>query len=144
MKKDSPSPSYDLEKTPSEKDPLPIDPNDVDDKDFEPSYDYWKDFFRMLMILGIIILSLIFSARFFKRLMNSRLKQLNDLNKIKVLEKRTLSQKSVAYLLEVAGKQFVIGESTSSLHFLTEIPLENDDFSNNEKKTFREIMQKKN
>lgn len=108
-------------------------------------YDYWSEFFRMLLILSAIIALLLFSSWFLKRLMNTRLEQINKLNAIKVLEKRVLSQKAVAYLLEVQGKQLVVGESPAGLQCLCEIPLTPSEGIPHEldKTSFEQVIQRK-
>lgn len=113
----------------------------------EVQYDYWQEFFKMLSILGMIVILLVVSAWFLKRLMSSRMDHMNKLNTIKILERRVLSQKAVLYLLEVPEKKLIVGESPSGLQCLTELPLETDSFAPEEKKntqnTFEQIMQRK-
>lgn len=93
---------------------------------------YWDEFSKMLFLLSLIIFSLLVLAWLSKQVMNTREEQLNKTNTIKVLEKRALSQKSMAYLLEVPGKMLLIGESPSGLKALCEIPL-SESFELNQK-----------
>lgn len=112
---------------------------------------YWKEFSRMMMILGAILGVVLLIAWLLRNFLNSRIKQVNQNNIIKVLERRNLSQKSMMYLIEVYNKQFLIGDSAAGgVEFLmtldpqdkispeeVDLPLKNSKFS------FMEILQRK-
>ncbi len=72
---------------------------------------YWKEFFRMMMVLGIILGVVLLIAWILKGFLNKRVQQINESNVIKVIERRNLSQKSMIYLVEIYQKQFLIGDS---------------------------------
>lgn len=76
-------------------------------------FNYWQEFFRMMLILGIILGSVLILAWILKGYLNKRVKQINIQHQIKVLERRNLSQKSMIYLIEVEGQKMLIGDSAS-------------------------------
>ncbi|MCH9632299.1 MAG: hypothetical protein S4CHLAM6_06310 [Chlamydiae bacterium] len=114
---------------------------------------YWKEFFRMMFILGIILGVVLVLAWFLRGFLNKRVKQVNQNNIIKVIERRNLSQKSMLYLVEVNKKQFLIGDSAAGgVEYLKECTPEHptvseantEDFENKvSKASFMEILQKK-
>ncbi len=112
---------------------------------------YWKEFFRMMMILGIILGVVLVLAWFLRGFLNKRVKQVNESNIIKVVERRNLSQKSMLYLVQVYQKQFLIGDSaTGGVEYLkectpeeVETPEEPDFETKGAKTTFMEILQRK-
>lgn len=98
-------------------------PDEASDEPGE--YNYWQEFFRMMLILGMILGSVLVIAWFLKGFLNKRIKQVNQQNQIKVLERRNLSQKSMLYLIELAGKKMLIGDSASGgVKFLMNCPEE--------------------
>lgn len=99
------------------------EPQEAPAKELTQEMNYWDEFSKMLFFLGLIVLSLLVLAWLSKQVMHTREEQLNKTNSIKVLEKRALSQKSMAYLVEVPGKMILVGESPSGLKALCEMPL---------------------
>lgn len=75
-------------------------------------------FMNMILILVLLIGFMILASWSLKRMMKSRLTQINQNSLIKVLETRQLSPKSTLYLVDIEGKTFLIGESPSSLSHL--------------------------
>ena len=75
------------------------------------SPDFHHTFFKMLSLLGAIIVLFAITLWSFKKLTKSRINALNDRNSIKVLEKRILSPKSILYLVEYDGKKALVSES---------------------------------
>ncbi len=88
---------------------------------------YWQDFMNMLLVLGGLLVGLIIVGWILKRLMRSRLAQINFTSKIKIIDKRALHPKACIYYLEVAGKRFVVGEGQGGLSLLTEIEHQEDE-----------------
>lgn len=135
------------------------EPSDIDAAsigfDEEPirELSYWKEFFRMMFILGIILGVVLVIAWTLRGYLNKRVKQVNQNNIIKVIERRNLSQKSMLYLVEVNKKQFLIGDSAAGgVEYLKECTPEKSteteaavsDFANKvSKASFMEILQKK-
>ncbi len=81
---------------------------------------FLKDFMSMLTTLGLIIVFIFFVSWFLKKMLNSRLQQLNTTSEIKILERRALTPKSAIYLIEIKGKEMVIGESSNGLSLLAD------------------------
>lgn len=69
------------------------------------------EFFYMLLMLTLLITLVMFTSWFLKRMLNSRMEQMNASSTIKVLEKRSLSQKTHLYLIEHEGKSLLIAET---------------------------------
>ncbi len=90
------------------------------------SPNYWGEFTSMLMTLGVILLLIFVTVFVLKRLMRSRVKQLNSQAGIKVLERRALNAKASLYLVDVLGKGVVISESAAGIQLITELPEELD------------------
>lgn len=111
---------------------------------------YWKEFSRMMMILGCILGVVLILAWLLRGFLNKRVQLANESNLIKILERRNLSQKSMIYLIEVHGKQFLIGDSAAGgVEYLTECPKEQQRSTLTEpedkasKTSFMEILQRK-
>ena len=103
------------------------------------------------MILGGILGVVLLIAWLLRNFLNSRIKQVNQSNIIKVLERRNLSQKSMMYLIEVYNKQFLIGDSAAGgVIFLMECEAQDesnlqaiDSPHKHSKFSFMEILQRK-
>ena len=54
-----------------------------------------------------------------RKMSYGRLRGINALKSIKILEKRPLSSKSILYLIEVGGKQVLIAESQLAVRTIT-------------------------
>jgi len=87
----------------------------------EPSFAY--KFVQMMAALGLVLGILIAGSWVAKRFFSQRLLQMNSGSSIKILEQRSLSPKAALYLIEVRGKNLLIGESPAGLHPLGEINL---------------------
>lgn len=102
----------------------------MEDSSEPGEYNYWQQFFRMMLILGLILGGVLIIAWFLKGYLNKRVMQVNLQNRIKVLERRNLSQKSMLYLIEVGGKQLVISDSQSGgVQFLMQCPNDAENFT---------------
>lgn len=96
-----------------------------------PDLDAWREhlshegqsfeskFFHMLFILGLLIAFMILASWALKRMMKSRMTQINTSNSIKVLETRYLSPRATLYLIEVENETFLIAESPQTVTLLT-------------------------
>jgi len=87
---------------------------------------FWKNFLYMLFILSFIVGLIFFLSLMMKKMVTTRLLQENLASIIKVLDKRSLSQKSMLYLIEIEGKQVLVGESINGITKLTEKSLLGD------------------
>ena len=74
---------------------------------------FFSELLSMLATLGLIIAFLLIVAWFLKKFMNTRLEQMNVSSKIKIVERRMLSQKSSLYVIEIEGRTYLISESHS-------------------------------
>lgn len=113
-------------------------------------YHFWDEFLNMILALAFIVTLIMVTSSMLKRLSRNRMHQANSANLIKVLERRALTPKSSIYLIEVAGKAFVIADSAAGVQPLTELPLGTDleEVSPTSKGgalkfSFREIIQRK-
>ncbi len=75
-------------------------------------------FFHMLLILGLLIAFMIIASWALKRMMKSRVTQINTSSSIKVLETRYLSPRATLYLIEVEEETFLIAESPHAITLL--------------------------
>lgn len=88
----------------------PFDTSDQNGGVMDNSH-FTKEFVKMLFFLGLIIAFMIAGSWFLKRMVNVRIQQTNEQSEIKVIEHRGLSTKTTLYLLEIEGKQILIGET---------------------------------
>jgi flagellar biogenesis protein FliO len=116
----------------------PIDPNDpfFDPRDhpLKQPDNFQSKFFNMLLILGLLIGFMLLASWMLKRMMRSRITQLNDASAIKIRETRHLSARSTIYLLDVMGQGLVIAETPTGVSHLATVSLEG------EKETSRPIF----
>lgn len=86
------------------------------------TYNYWGEFVNMILTLLIIVGLIFVSVIVLKKIMRSRLHHMNKGASIKILERRPINQKSSLYLVDIAGKIVIIGESQAGIHLITELP----------------------
>lgn len=86
------------------------------------SYNYLSDFFHMLFTLGFVLILIFVSVWVLKKILRSRMHNLNKTNGIKILERRPLNPKASLYLVDILGKGVVISESPSGIQLITEFP----------------------
>lgn len=84
-------------------------------------------FFNMLLILGLLIGFMILASWALKRMMKTKMTQLNSGSHIKVLETRYLSPRASLHLIEVEDHAFLIAESPTAVTFLSSFSLETDE-----------------
>lgn len=84
------------------------------------NYNFWGEFFHMMMTLGFIIILILVSVWVLKKIMRGRVQTLNRSNGIKILERRPLNPKASLYLVDILGKGVVISESQSGIQVITE------------------------
>lgn len=85
---------------------------------------FLQEFLSMITTLGIIVAVILFISWFLKRLVNSRIQQVNTVSLIKIIDHRSLSPKSTIYLIEIYGKQLLVGETTHGIATLKEFSKE--------------------
>ena len=76
----------------------------------------------MVSTLGMLTALLLFISWFLKRMMRTRVQQLNTSSAIKIIEQRQLSARSMLYLIELEGKTFALGESSGNICLIGEFP----------------------
>lgn len=84
---------------------------------------FFSEFISMLFALGLIIGLMLVIAWALKRMLHTRMHQMNTSSAIKILERRTLNPKAALYLLDINGKGIVIAESSVGIHQVAEVPL---------------------
>ncbi|QVL56836.1 MAG: flagellar biosynthetic protein FliO [Simkaniaceae bacterium] len=72
---------------------------------------YETAFIKTIVVLVGLLVLVILTVWMFRKISNGRLRGMNVLKSVKILEKRPLSPKSMLYLIEVGGKQVLIAES---------------------------------
>lgn len=86
------------------------------------TYNYMAEIVNMLVTLAFVIVLIILSVWFLKKIMRSKVNALNASNGIKILERRFLGPKTSLYLIDVLGKGIVISESQAGVQVITEFP----------------------
>lgn len=81
---------------------------------------FYSEFFKMLWMLGLIIGFLLIVSWFLKKMMNTRLQQMNSSSLVQIVERRPLTPKTTVYVLEILGRKVVIAESHNGIVALTE------------------------
>lgn len=87
---------------------------------------FFTELLNMLATLGLILALILFAAWFLKRMMTSRLNQINTSNSIKIVERRVLSQKTMLYVIEYENINVLIAESQNGVAKLAELPIEKE------------------
>src|ERR1700722_16543977 len=108
-----PSPS------PSPPFPFPLEPSPTETR--KPGEDrFIFDFINMLATLGLLISIILIATWILKRLLNTRLQQMNSSSNIKIVERRALSPKTAIYIIEVNNRNLVVAESVNGITQLTD------------------------
>lgn len=82
---------------------------------------YASDFFHMLLVLFFVILILFVVVKLLKKLMSTRLRQINEGSRIKIIERRSLNPKASLYLVEIDGRPLCVGESPQGVHLVADL-----------------------
>lgn len=90
---------------------------------------FFQEFINMLTTLGLIVATIFFISWFLKRMVNTRIQQVNTSSLIKIIDRRNLSPKSSVYVLEIYNKQFVVGETVNGIATLGEFPIDQQETS---------------
>lgn len=75
----------------------------------------YVEFFKMILMLAVIITFLLLVMWFIKRMMSARIEQMNVTSTIKVTERRLLTPKTAIYVIEVDNRRLVIAESSNGV-----------------------------
>lgn len=98
---------------------------------------FFGEFVRMMLSLGFILALLLIGTWLFKKVLQTRLQQVNLTSSIKILEKRALNPKAAVYLLEVQDRKILIAETPTGIASLAVFP------PPQEKTSFRDIYVEK-
>jgi flagellar biogenesis protein FliO len=79
---------------------------------------FYSELMNMLTTLGLIVVIVLLATYFLKKVLHSKIEQLNTTSLVKVLERRTLSPKTAIYLLDIQGEGVIIGESINGMTHL--------------------------
>lgn len=91
-----------------------------------PERDLFGELAHMLLMLGIVFLVLLVLLWLSKRFLAHRMDQVSNEGNIKLIERHTLSMKSTLYLVEVAGENWLIGESPTTLTAFGKVDLKEE------------------
>ncbi len=83
---------------------------------------FFKEFLNMLLYLGGTIAFIVFFIWILKRLLATRVGQVNETSSIKIIEHRLLSQKTSVYILRISGKIVAITDSINGVTLLGKFP----------------------
>lgn len=107
--------THELKKT----EPLPEKPAEVNVHEATESYE--TAFIKTILVLVALLVLVVLTVWMFRRISHGRLRNMNYLKSVKILEKRPLSPKSMLYLIEVSGKQVLIAESQLEIRPITSL-----------------------
>lgn len=99
---------------PPESTSAPVEPTLPDPGAYEPA------FLKMLLTLGGLLLLIFFTLWALRKLSQGRMGGFGTSKRIKILEKRPLSPKSILYLVEVDGRKVFLAESQLDVRSLSE------------------------
>lgn len=80
---------------------------------------FFYSFLNMLFSLATILVVILIISWIFKRLLNTRMQQLNTSSLIKIIERRSLTPKTILYVLEINGRDIAIAESINGVTLLS-------------------------
>ncbi len=107
--KDQTPPPAKTDETPASENDEECPPPSADVHKATESYE--TAFIKTIVVLVGLLVLIILTVWMFRRISNGRIRGMNVLKSVKILEKRPLSPKSMLYLIEVGGKQVLIAES---------------------------------
>jgi flagellar biogenesis protein FliO len=81
---------------------------------------FFTEFMNMLATLGFILALILIVAWFVKRMLNTRIQQINTTSPIKIIERRSLTPKTAIYLIEIYDKAIAIAESQNGVTSLAD------------------------
>lgn len=75
----------------------------------------FADLVNMMFTLGMIIGLILIVAWFLKRLVTKRIEQGNENSLVNIVERRTLSPRSMLYIIEIDDRRIVLAESPTGV-----------------------------
>lgn len=114
----------------------------------EPSS--WQDnLSHILSTLLLLVTIILISAWILRKVMQTRIQQVNQSHLIKIISQRPLSPKTNLYVVQVYNKGIVVAESATGVSVLSEVAIEQEQINaidpqeqNHVKSSFRTIMDK--
>ncbi len=99
-------------------------PAEAHDSEKEPlaTYPYWGQFLKMILTVGGVLTLFVITAILFRQLNAKRASFTNSKARIRIIERRQLSQKTALFLIEIAGKRVLIADTPSGVSALAELP----------------------
>jgi flagellar biogenesis protein FliO len=95
--------------------------NDDSASEGKETENFQAKFINMLIILGLLIGMMIVASWTLKRMMRTRVAQMNTASEIKIQESRHLSPRATIHLIDVQGEQLLIAESPTSVTLLAKM-----------------------
>lgn len=90
---------------------------------------FYVEFFKMLLILAVVIAALMAVMWFVRRMASVRMTQMNRSSLLQIVETRPLSPKTTLYIMDVEGKRLIFAESHEGVTFLAETQPSRDENS---------------
>lgn len=106
---------------------------------------FFDELMSMLFTLGLLVALLLAISWFVKRMQSTRIQSGNSNSRIKILEQRQISPKTILYIVHIEDKALLIADSVNGVTQLTEFPLSINLNENapSEQSVFDRLMQKK-
>jgi flagellar biogenesis protein FliO len=95
------------------------------EKEIEPPSFTWQ-LLNVLTTLGLLIAMVMLASWFFKRMMRTRMQQVNLTSDIKILEQRALTARTIVSVIDIRGKELAIAESTNGVTLLCQLTPEEE------------------
>ena len=109
------------------KEVTPVTPyfNDEDEQDGEIKHveetHFGQLLVKMIVMLACVLIMLYLVAWFAKKFLHTRMQGLNRSSRIQIIESRSLSPKSMIYIIKVDEQEFVISEFHNGMQLIKEI-----------------------
>jgi flagellar biogenesis protein FliO len=84
---------------------------------------FMDEMLNMFVVLGGIVAVMFAVSWVLKKLLKTKMQQMNQTSGIKILERRALNPKAHIYLLEIHGRGFIVGESPQGIYGIGEFAL---------------------
>lgn len=73
------------------------------------------EFFYMLLMLGLLIGVVLFASYILRKMTSNRMEVLNTTSRVKILERRAISQRAWVHVIEIDEKEFLITENVNGI-----------------------------
>lgn len=102
---------------------LPPEFREVEEEERRHGGDHFtQDLLKLLATLGMMVGLIYLISYMLRKAMNKSQLKINETSGIKILESRSISQRSAVYLIEVEGREYVIADSTNGVTLLDSPP----------------------